>query len=58
MEEESQEIGWNEYEWERMVKEEFKTITTSLPPDVTLVTEDGNMFTSLSLSIKYLNINS
>ena len=53
MKEESQEIiRWDGSEWERMLQEVFKTVTTSLPPDITLVTEDGKMLETHSLILK------
>ena len=38
--------------WEEMVKVVFTTITTSLPKDVTLVTEDGKRLEAHSIILK------
>ena len=52
MKEESQEMRWDGSKWEKMLQEVFKTVTTSLPPDLTLVTEDGKMLEAHSLILK------
>ena len=52
MEEESQEVRWDSCKWDEMVKEVFNMIATSLPPDLTLVTEDGKRLEVHSLILK------
>ena len=52
MKEESQEIRWNGSEWEGMLEEVFKMVATTLPTDLTLVTEDGEMLEAHSIILK------
>ena len=52
MKEESQEITWNWSEWEGMLEEVFKMVATTLPTDLTLVTEDGEMLEAHSIILK------
>ena len=52
MEVESQEVRWEGCKWDVMVKQVFNMVTTSLPPDVTLVTEDGKWLEAHSLVLK------
>ena len=52
MEEESEEVRWEACKWDVMVKQVFNMITTSLPPDITLVTEDGNSLEAHSIVLK------
>ena len=49
MKEESQELRWDGSEWEKMVQVVLKTATTSLSPDLILVTEDGQRLEAHSL---------
>ena len=46
--EEGQEVRWDGLELEGMVEEVFKTVTTSLPTDITLVTENGERYGSIN----------
>ena len=49
MEEESQEVRWEAFKWYICdVEAMFNMIITDLPPDVTLVTEDGKCHTASS----------
>ena len=52
MEAESQEVRWDECEWDGMVEKVFNMVTTSLPTDVTLVTEDGKRLEAHRLILK------
>ena len=52
MEGESQEVRWDECEWDGMVEKVFNMVTTSLPTDVTLVTEDGKRLEAHRLILK------
>ena len=52
MEVESQEVRWEGCKWDVMVKQVFNMVTSSLPPDVTLVTEDGKWLEAHSLVLK------
>ena len=53
MKEESQEIRWDGSEWEGMLQELFKMVTTStLTPDLTLVAEDGETLEAHSLVLR------
>ena len=52
MEAESQEVRWDECEWDGMAEKVFNMVTTSLPTDVTLVTEDGKRLEAHRLILK------